>query len=93
MHVDDTGPVHGIHVEFSPHHNASQKGDRVGQTRNGQLPALRCCCTGDANRRFSPLPGAPELHQAVVRSAERLASPYSVQYESCRRDNSEHIRG
>ena len=44
MHVDDTGPVHGIHVEFSPHHNASQKGDRVGQTRNGQLPALRCCC-------------------------------------------------
>ena len=74
-----------------------QREEKSGrQTKNcprsaSTLPVPKC--TGDADRRFSLLPGVRELHWAEIRSGERPASPYSVRYEFCRRDNSEHIRG
>jgi len=84
----------GIHLECRTHHNVGEKRDRL-QTRDcpqsaSTLPLPKC--TGDADRRFSPLPGGRELHQAAIRSAERPVSPYSVRYEFYRRGNSEHIR-
>ena len=89
------GPCTGIYLEFRSHRNVSEKGDRVArpETVRDASTLLLPKCTGDADRRFSPLPGGRELHQAAVRSAERPASPYSVRYEFCRHDNSEHIRG
>ena len=93
---DDMGPCtrHPPGIQNPRQRQREEKSGR--QTKNcprsaSTLPVPKC--TGDADRRFSPLPGGRQLHWAAIRSDERPASPYSVRYEFCRRDNSEHIRG
>ena len=60
------GPCTGIYLEFRSHRNVSEKGDRVArpETVRDASTLLLPKCTGDADRRFSPLPGGRELHQA-----------------------------
>jgi len=98
VHVTTTtvGPSTAIHLEFGSPDNVSEKRNRGARPETVRDRHLRRRCpsvTGDADRRFCPLPGVRELHWAAIRSDERPASPYLVRYEFCRRDNSEHIRG
>jgi DNA invertase Pin-like site-specific DNA recombinase len=93
---DDAGPVHRPPPGMQHPPQPQREGRSGRQSRDflrsaSTLPLPKC--TGDGDLRFSPLPGACELHQAAIRPAERPASPYSVRYEFGRRDNSEHIRG
>ena len=75
MHATTTtvGPCTAIHLEFRIREQR-QREERSGrQTKDcprsaSTLPVPKC--TGDADRRFSPLPGGRELHRAAIRSAE-----------------------